>query len=200
MDLDPMAPLQDWLSSKLPEGVDESMSMSMSQLQNIKDIEVEAAAYHHQSQNPKLKAFNKSSGGKNIESQNSSSNSSTGKNIQNIVEYSAMDSQPSTSTFSSYAEYNHKKVPLPGKKMWAIQQQQQMLQQQQQQEQQQQQQQQEHQWVGERKPELNSCRIQSHVPHHVSQSSNNVSGSTLSNSNTISNSSNCKSDMAQSVH
>ena len=55
MDLDPMAPLQDWLSSKLPESVDDSVFLrgksqtpdqenSIYPMQDIKDIEVMEAS------------------------------------------------------------------------------------------------------------------------------------------------------------
>ena len=122
MDLDPLAPIQDWLSSKLPENMDVT-------LQNIKDIEVSAVSYHPFS-HATLRDVEGYPGGK---TGTGFSGGETGS------EKASYHSQPSTSTFSSYNEYK-RKPPLPGKKLWAIQQQQQELQQQQQQQQRQQQQ------------------------------------------------------------
>ena len=125
MDLDPMAPLQDWLSSKLPENVEESTPSLP--LQNIKDIEVAGTRYHpfsHASLRD-VDGFSKPLPVTTVTS-----------NISNTNYIASGDSQPSTSTFShhhphsSYSEYNNKKkAPLPGKKLWAIQQCQQQQQQ-----------------------------------------------------------------------
>ena len=114
MDLDPMAPLQEWLSSKLPEGVDEN-SQNVP-VQNIKDIEVNESRYHPFS-HASLREFG--SYNKSVTTNSPFAKPvAGGKNL----EFSQVDSQPSTSTFSHYSEYNKKKTPHPGKKLWALQQ------------------------------------------------------------------------------
>eukprot|EP00092_Neocalanus_flemingeri_P006005 GFUD01006467.1.p1 GENE.GFUD01006467.1~~GFUD01006467.1.p1 ORF type:complete len:854 (-),score=169.48 GFUD01006467.1:652-3213(-) len=136
MDLDPMAPLQDWLSSKLPESVDDSVflrgkSQTPDQesiiypLQDIKDIEVMEASYH-----PFSHASLRDVAGYKSQSRSNQPSvvmMSRNTTIQAKSEFnhtaSMSDSQPSTSTFSQYSNIVKRSAPLPGKKLWAIQEQ-----------------------------------------------------------------------------
>ena len=135
MDLDPMAPLQDWLSSKLPESVDDSVflrgkSQTPDQesiiypIQDIKDIEVMEASYHPFS-HASLRdvAGYKSQGQPNQPSvvMLSRNGIQTKSEFNHVVPMS--DTQPSTSTFSQYSNIMKQKPPLAGKKLWAIQEQ-----------------------------------------------------------------------------
>jgi len=138
MDLDPMAPLQDWLSSKLPESVDDSVflrgkSQTPDQesivypMQDIKDIEVMQASYHPFS-HANLRDV---AGYRSQVRSNQASVVMMPRNtitpIQTKSEYHhpvpLSDTQPSTSSFTQYSNSIKPKPPLPGKKMWAIQEQ-----------------------------------------------------------------------------
>ena len=125
MDLDPMAPLQDWLSSKLPEAVEECSQLTPHQsYQNIKDIEVHEARYHPFSHASLRDVSGYSSGKAATVTSGLATDSylASASAQQKPPEFGHGDSQPSTSTLSPYPEYSKKKAPLPGKKLWAIQQ------------------------------------------------------------------------------
>jgi len=136
MDLDPMAPLQDWLSSKLPESVDDSVFLrgksqtpdqenSIYPMQDIKDIEVMEASYHPFSH----ASLQDVAGYRNQVRNNQTSVVMMPRptQIQAKPEFHhhvpLTDTQPSTSSFSQYTNIVKRKAPLPGKKLWAIQEQ-----------------------------------------------------------------------------
>lgn len=136
MDLDPMAPLQDWLSSKLPEAVDDSVflrgkSQTPDQenviypMQDIKDIEVMEASYHPFSHASLRDVAGYRSQGRN--NQTSVVMMPRQATLQAKPEFNhnvpLTETQSSTSSFSQYTNIVKRKAPLPGKKLWAIQEQ-----------------------------------------------------------------------------